>query len=475
MGMSIPRWVRQVSPPAWLGVIGMLLIGLTLLGTCFRPPPGGDPAPDNWALSAVTLLLCIGGLLYLWAVAIVLKHGGLRHRTLWWILGCALVMRLILLVTPPFLSTDIYRYVWDGRVQEAGINPYRYVPADPALASLRDPEIYPWINFADSETTPYPPVAEGLFRLVAATVPTLLGMKAAMVALEAVAVGVLLLLLARAGLPLTYILIYAWHPVPLWELAGNGHVDAAAVAFIALALLARGTDRPAWTGVALGCATLAKLWPVVLLPALWRRWDWKLPAALLATLAVGYLPYLDVGAGVLGSLHDHIEGEGLIRGDGYYPLYLLSELVTLPRLATAIYVGGGLAVLAFLALKTIRRERPPGEAGMPAVYGDCLLLATGLIVFLTPTHPWYFVWLVLFSCLVPRPSVLALTALSPLAYFSFSDAGENAELIMYGVFWACIGVAAWRRARSAGRPAFATVEPDEIGGLQPSLPPSSSG
>jgi alpha-1,6-mannosyltransferase len=54
------------------------------------------------------------------------------------VLGFALATRLLLVGEEPFLSTDLYRYIWDGRVQAAGINPYRYVPADPALAALRD-------------------------------------------------------------------------------------------------------------------------------------------------------------------------------------------------------------------------------------------------------------------------------------------------------------------------------------------------
>ena len=57
---------------------------------------------------------------------------------MWVVLLVAAALRLPLIVSPPFLSTDIYRYVWDGRVQAAGVNPYRYLPADPALASLRD-------------------------------------------------------------------------------------------------------------------------------------------------------------------------------------------------------------------------------------------------------------------------------------------------------------------------------------------------
>jgi alpha-1,6-mannosyltransferase len=82
------------------------------------------------------------------------------------VLGLALAMRLVLVVIDPMLSTDLYRYVWDGRVQAAGINPYAYVPADPALAALRDGAIYPHINRADYAVTAYPPVAQMFFLAV---------------------------------------------------------------------------------------------------------------------------------------------------------------------------------------------------------------------------------------------------------------------------------------------------------------------
>lgn len=82
------------------------------------------------------------------------------------VLGFALAMRLLLIGEEPFLSTDLYRYIWDGRVQSAGINPYKYVPADPSLAALRDAAIYPRINRADYAVTAYPPVAEMFFFLV---------------------------------------------------------------------------------------------------------------------------------------------------------------------------------------------------------------------------------------------------------------------------------------------------------------------
>ena len=84
-------------------------------------------------------------LLYLVAVWVVLNRP-VDRWTFVIILVCAAGCRLVCLFSPPFLSTDIFRYVWDGRVQAAGINPYRYIPADPHLAFLRDLDIYPHIN-----------------------------------------------------------------------------------------------------------------------------------------------------------------------------------------------------------------------------------------------------------------------------------------------------------------------------------------
>ena len=69
----------------------------------------------------------------------------------------------VLWVTPGFLSDDIYRYVWDGLVQQAGINPYHYPPEAPELGFLRDETIFPMIN-RKSALTIYPPAAQLFFR-----------------------------------------------------------------------------------------------------------------------------------------------------------------------------------------------------------------------------------------------------------------------------------------------------------------------
>src|SRR5437763_13869121 len=189
-----------------------------------------------------------------------------KRSTLFIVIIFAGLFRLSLLFAPPYLSDDIYRYIWDGRVQAAGINPYRYIPAAPELANLRDDKIYPLINRRDYARTIYPPLADTIFFLTTRISESVTWMKATMILFEGLAIWALVQLLGSFGLPRQRILLYAWHPLAVWEFAGSGHVDAIAIAFISLALLARHRNAEGTTGFALASATLVKLFPVALLP-----------------------------------------------------------------------------------------------------------------------------------------------------------------------------------------------------------------
>src|SRR5215472_9325155 len=130
--------------------------------------------------------------LALWGCASWLVFSGRTDARLGTIILLAVAFRLSLVAFDPWLSDDLYRYVWDGRVQAAGFNPYRYIPADDALAGLRDSAIYGQINRRDYAPTVYPPGAEALFLGVHVTLGgSLVAMKAALVAFDIAAVGAL--------------------------------------------------------------------------------------------------------------------------------------------------------------------------------------------------------------------------------------------------------------------------------------------
>lgn len=392
-----------------------------------------------------TLLVLVQGVAYLAAVVLTWR-GGLSRRTLIGVLALAALMRLVVLLAPPYLSDDINRYVWDGRIEAAGINPYRYIPADAHLAALRDTRIFPHINRSDYAPTIYPPVAEFIFFLGTRLGESLTAMKATMLAFELAGVLLLLRLLDDWGMPRDRVLIYAWHPLTLWEFAGSGHVDAAIVTFVALALWARRRQLAWLTGSALAAAALVKLFPAVLFPALYRRWDWKMPAAFAATVTIAYLPFIGAGSAVLGFLPGYLKEEGLEGGAGFFLWNLLKSVPSLEHLGVAVYVVPAAAALAALGVHSLFTA----EDHYPA---SALTLATAAMVLLSPHYPWYFVWIVPFICLTPRPSALYLTLTCPLLYFvpggpDPEGARLGYEWAIYGPFAVLVAFELWRKHAS---------------------------
>jgi alpha-1,6-mannosyltransferase len=403
---------RPGSAAAFWG-LGAVLAALTVTGASQLPP--GELELGGAAIGRFVALELVAGAVWAWVCFLALRAP--PRRALPGVLVLALAMRLIPLLGPPLLSSDVYRYVWDGRVQAAGVNPYRYRPADPALAFLRDRDVYPYINRAIEAPTIYPPAAQGLFRLAAAVSPGVTGMKIVMVIAEGIAGAFLLALLRRAGLPAARLAIYAWAPLPVWEFAGDGHVDAASLAWIGAALLAAATGRRLLAGVALAGGGLTKVLPLAIAPALWRRWDWRLPLAAVAAVVAAYLPYIGAGWRVLGYLPGYGSEEGLENGAGVLWLRLLALAWTLPRWVSVAWFVLGAAVLLGSALWAAWRALPADGAGRTRAIGRrALLLAGTAMLVVTPHYSWYLCWIAYLAALCAEPWSLWLTGLAPLLY-----------------------------------------------------------
>jgi len=391
------------------------------------------------------------GAVYLGAAGIA-WNGGSGRRVLALILVVGGVMRVAILGAPPYLSTDVYRYVWDGRVAAAGINPYRYIPTDPHLAALRDRDIFPRINRNTYAPTIYPPLAQALFLAVTRVSQSVTAMKAAMVACEAIAVAILIRLLALEGLPRARILLYAWHPLPAWEFAGSGHIDAAIVLFVVLTLWSRRRFGEAPAGLALAAAFLVKLYPAVLLPAFLRRRDWRLPAIFAAAVALAYLPFLGVGWGVFGFLPGYAAEEGFTdSGAGFYWWSLARAVLPLGAVPVLAYLAAAAALLGALAVRVVATPNSRDHDIAAAA-----LLAAAFIALVSPHYPWYFAWLIIFPCLLPSSSLLWLTTASFLLYLVPVGAHlvrDNHRLLVesavYGPFAVLAAIDLWRRRQAS--------------------------
>jgi alpha-1,6-mannosyltransferase len=206
------------------------------------------------------------------------------------------------------------------------------------------------------------------------------------------------------------VLIYAWCPLLIWEVAGAGHLDSAGMAFIALALLARFRKQAVLTGVFLGIAVMLKFYPLVLLPALWWRGDgrgsaWKMPAAVMGVVAFGYACYAGVGMRVFGFLGGYAKEEGLETGARYFLFDLARRVPGLESLPIWVFYGFCVAVFAaikFWAWRTACQPGSPRDSFLAPAFG----MAVALMLLFSPHYPWYVIWLIPFFALQPNLPIL---------------------------------------------------------------------
>lgn len=380
-----------------LGLVGAGFVAIVASASYLHHAFGGFVF---WGICALSVVLAI------WAA-----HASetLDERAaLMVILATALGLRLALIPVWPYLSTDVFRYIWDGRVAAAGINPYRYIPSDPALAHLRDPVIYAWINRADYAPTIYPPAAQMFFLVATRFGESVTAMKVSMLVAEALGVAALLAIMARLEVRATRIALYVWHPLPVWEIAGNAHIDAVMTALTLGALWLGLSGRGLWSAAVLTLAGLAKPISLAGLPALWRPWNLLVPLVVVATAALAYAPYLSVGTKVLGFLPSYLGEEELTHGDGFRLIWLLEALTgPLPAWAVPVYATACAIILMALAVWVAFRADRSGAAMIKGY----AVLVTVFLVLLTPHYPWYYVVLTPFLALYPWSLTLwALTA-----------------------------------------------------------------
>ncbi len=340
------------------------------------------------------------------------------------ILAVAIVCRLATLFADPVLSSDVYRYVWDGIVQHAGVNPYRYVPGNPALSFLRAPnlDVFNSINRRDYARTIYPPFAQVLFYVSTWISPTLLMMKTTMVLFEGLTLWALVQICHHLGIRREQMLLYAWCPLLIWEIAGSGHLDSAVFALTTLALLFRLRRQTFLTGLFLGLAVLTKFYPLVLFPALylfrapepkidrpisWGRrvfakLEWTMPATMIALAVVLYAAYSSVGKLVFGFLGGYVEEEGMSTGTRYFLLEQAQHIPGLHGLLPATYVVFAASVLLGLSVWAVGVSWTSRTDAAAAFLWPAFALAAVLMLLFSPHYPWYVAWLIPMFALLPN-------------------------------------------------------------------------
>ena len=367
-------------------LLGLGTVLLLALAVCSRKfSNAGDPSFIIWLATA--------GIVYLLALRELFATPKFPKQVI--ILGLlfAAVWHLLFLLQPPGADDDIHRYVWDGRVQRLGYNPYLLVPSDPAIADLHTAETRTLNN--PDVPSPYPAGAQLFFRAVTAIHESIFALKTAFVICNLAVVLVLLNVLRSSRQATHWILAYAWNPLLATEVAGSGHVDIVGVLLLLISVAALWRKWRAVAAVAFALAVAVKFLPIVLVPLYWRRL--RVRDALLGVLvfALLYFPFLDQGRIPIGSLGTYVQS---FRFNG--PLFAMLERIFAPRLVAvfAVLVGVGTAVW----LRRRYKELSVAAFAWP--------MAASLF-FAPVVYPWYLVWLLPF---------MRSTATLPLSIWTLS-------------------------------------------------------
>jgi hypothetical protein len=290
----------------------------------------------------------------------------------------AAVWHIEFLRLPPGADDDIHRYVWDGRLQRLGYNPYLVIPSDPAAQHLHTSETHN-LNNPDLPS-PYPPGAQIFFRAVTAIHESTFALKVTFVVCEIAILFVLLDVLRRNQKPAQLVLAFAWNPLLAIEVAGSGHIDIVGALLLLASAAALVRRWRTIAAVTLGLAIAVKFLPVVLLPLYWKRVRIRDAALAAALVGLLYAPLLNHGSVPIGSLGTYVQS---FRFNG--PVFATLDHVASPQLLA------GLAVLVGLVTATWLRRATPELSSDTFAWPIAATLVCAPAVF-----PWYLLWLLPF-------------------------------------------------------------------------------
>ena len=407
--------------------VGLLVpLGLLAAGAIWWTGVGAAPG-EKWA-AAFLWGYAVAWVCYV-AAAVVVSRARVPRWAAVWIVVVAVGLRMVAVARTPPLSTDVWRYLWDGRVANAGINPFQYAPEAEEVRHLRDAN---WrrINFRHISTI-YPPGAQTLF--AALTRVRAVDAKAFTWTFALFDVGNALLLMAllrRTGNRPARAIWYAWCPLAVTEATAGSHVDPFALFFLLVAFLVTDEEgRPGMaSGLAVAASVMGKGYAVLALPFFIRqgRWRFLIPFFLLSAALL--LPYVGAGRQLFTGFRAY-----LAAWETNASIFLLLDRnlarVTSANFAIARAMTVGLALICVAVL--LRRQQGGLEWLLSASFA-----AIGAQLFLgAPALPWYVLWLLPLLCWRALPGLVLFTLTVSVQYYArWLFAGDRA--MHYALLWA---------------------------------------
>ncbi|MDO8588458.1 MAG: glycosyltransferase 87 family protein [Armatimonadota bacterium] len=426
--------------PKRSATLPIIIAGLALLALYIRL------AFITNAVDEVSLYLSIFGIAF--AIYLFCLYWTRRTRpdgkSIWLILGFALAFRVVFIGVWPSISTDFYRYVWDGHVAKAGINPYAYPPNDRELKHLRT-DYWRRLSYKRWQT-PYPPGAQLVFKTAYKLKPdSQIPLKATFILFDMATILLLLRLLGALGLPRSWLIVYAWSPLIVTEFASSGHVDAMGVMAMTLALTLSVTQgRKSVSGpAALAWSAALKPFAIPLIPMFVRRHGWKALVAGAVVLLALIAPYAGHWREILATPQSMAK-ETHVNTSLFNVFEMIGDWFGADPGAFA-RAAGGLLVACFALWPALR-----GKTDDKRLLNSAMA-TVGVTLLVSPlVYPWYTAWIIPFLCFSLNPAWLLFTGLVAVSYLlPFYEWALWIRLVQYVPFYGILlAVGVWRRRRA---------------------------
>ncbi len=329
---------------------------------------------------------------------------------IYYLTAAIIILRIVFIPVHPVGSDDFYRYIWDGKVQANGINPYEYSPNDSALISLHTDILPKKVNHADMKTL-YPPLTEILF--YAAFIisgESYFGLKIILLLFELMTLWGIFLILNKLKIDKKYLLLYAFSPLPIFQFFIDSHADGFGLAFIIFAIFFYLDKKKIISYILIGLSICIKPIGLLLIPLLLfteKSFTERLKIIFIpAFICIAmYIPYT-------------------FSGEPFQALIKFTENWTFNGIVFDIFnsfmhnnqkvrlICGIIYLFIFLFIVISKKDL------LEKIYLSIFLL----LIFSPVVHPWYVCWLAVLLPFVPRwsgifyVSLISLTAITDLNY-----------------------------------------------------------
>ena len=349
------------------------------------------------------------------------------------LLAIGILARLLLFISLPSLSDDIYRFIWDGTLLKNGIHPFAQLPdyyVDKDVAGLDRP-LFEQLN-SPSYFTIYPPINQAIFWLsVTIGGSWLASANVIRVILLAADIGSLFLLQRildhlRKDKQLAF--WYFLNPLVILELTGNLHFEGLVIFFLLLGIYCLSIKSYWLSAAGFGLAIGTKLLPLIYLPFLFfqglreKRWWMPIAAGVIAVLTL--LPLFDETFinGMASSLDLYFR-----KFEFNASIYFIAREIgfwiygynNIAKIGPLLSVFSLISILGISIVGWLKKWSPQKAF---------LFVLTLYLLFATIVHPWYVIPLIAFGILAGYRFPVLWSFMIFLTYLGYTKTGFELPL-----------------------------------------------